>query len=103
MSKVLTWEEYDRLSKEGNPPPVKINEVTPAAEKPELAQSSNKDYYLMFPDNPVDQYHNGFYHVDSDHTVEIINGIVKTDSEEISNKLIKQGFLFLQSKEKEDE
>lgn len=101
MSKVLTWEEYEALSKDKPTAPIHIEEKVQEEVIPNPAQSS-KEYYLMYPDNPIGNYHNGSYQIDNT-TLEIINGVVKTDSKEIFDKLVLQGFLFLQIKEKEDE
>jgi hypothetical protein len=103
MSKVLTWEEYEALDKDRLVQPISHIEEKVQEEVIPIPAQTSTEYYLMFPDNPIDNYHNGIYHIDQDNTLEIVNGIVVTESLEIKDKLVKQGFLFLQQKVKEEE
>jgi len=101
MNKVLTWEEYEAMSKD-RPQPIEKTEKKIEQEKPVAIQDSRNEYVLMYPDNPINSPHNGEYIVGGV-TLEIINGVVVTDKKSISDKLVNQGFLFLYTKEKEDE
>ena len=94
---VFTIEEFEKIQKKGIPAittePEKINPVT----------ISMIEYYLWYPDNIAGSYHNGKYCYSENITLDIIDGILKTDDINIKTDLVKRGFTFMYEKEKEEE
>lgn len=94
---ILTFEEFQKLKKSGETlPPVDM----PVVDSPVRLQ----DYYLFHPDAYKTGYISGDYNIEVFgiiETLEIINGVIKTDIPEIKNELIKKGFQFMYVKDKE--
>jgi len=97
---VLTQQQYSEIEKEKNikSEEGRIKKVLPSTvnKKPEIK------YYLFHPDNPKSRYLNDKYHVrigGLNFYLEIIEGVITTNDEEVKTHLLAKGFIFMYKKE----
>lgn len=107
MNGVVTQKELKALLKDrAQVPEETIAEIAPVIQ-PELeVPPSTEEHFLFHPDNPRDRsgYKSGVHLVRIDGVetkVPMSDGVLKTDSVEVKNVLIKQGFVFMYTKPKE--
>lgn len=61
---------------------------------------------LFYPDNVANRYHNGTYIVEIGSeriSLEIVDGVINTDREDVCSVLVKQGFILMSKMEKSNE
>jgi hypothetical protein len=76
-----------------------MSRISPASPSVSL---STVEYFLMYPDNVVNEPYWGSYHVKIEETmitVSIINGVAKTVDKRVRDALEKAGFIFMYDKE----
>lgn len=104
MSKVLSYDEYEKLKisdahiKRGDPD-IGVDQDPPPPVKQE--EEKKVEYFFFHPDSTETGYVNGKYFVETSEGIkelEIKDGVIKTDREEIKNILIQKGFSFMYQK-----
>lgn len=108
MNGVVTQKELKSLLKDRATVQIEDTqkEITPEVPSEPEQPVSTEEHFLFHPDNPSNRsgYKSGVHLVRIDGVetkVPISDGVLKTDSVEIKNELIKQGFVFMYTKPKE--
>ena len=107
MNGVVTQKELKALLKDREKVQVEsVTEIVPDIQPEPEVPPSTEEHFLFHPDNSRDRsgYKSGVHVVRIDGVetkVPISDGVLKTDSVEVKNELIKQGFVFMYTKPKE--
>lgn len=107
MNGVVTQKELKALLKDRATVQVEsVTEIVPDIQPEPEPPASTEEHFLFHPDNPSNRsgYRNGTHIVkvnDVEVKVPITDGYAITDSVEVKNELIKQGFGFMYTKPKE--
>lgn len=107
MNGVVTQKELKALLKDREKVQVEsVTEIVPDTQPEPDLPASTEEHFLFHPDNSRDRsgYKRGVHIVRINGVevkVPITDGVLKTDSVEVKNELIKQGFVFMYTKPKE--
>lgn len=107
MNGVVTQKELKALLKDREKVQVEsVTKIVPDIQPEPDLPASTEEHFLFHPDNPSNRsgYKSGVHLVKIEgieKKVPISDGVLKTDSVEVKNELIKQGFVFMYTKPKE--